>query len=323
MANNDPIKDYNEVNLKIDRLKEKMEMYVGYDEQVTDLHDCSNDLSDKGSKKEEYEHAKYAEKIRQKMNTNSNNTKTGFDAWSQSEQKKKANNSSIIIVIVIFIIFYVFSGIAEIIEEFVSLFENSYDSFYVEDYDNETNISQFQAYTDNIETSIITANQNETYVEIYNSNAESYENLKLEAIFYDEYEEVIETKFIYINILLGNNYHYFEISDAPVNYDSYEINILDNYGEYTSISKDDFIVEFKNEYVGYNEDNILLTSNCYEDLKHLEVKVVYSNTNGEISFKSADFYDIDWGDVKQNNIYSYGIEDENSEMIMVTINDLY
>ena len=33
-----------------------MEMYVGYDEQVTDLHDCSNDLSDKGSKKEEYEH---------------------------------------------------------------------------------------------------------------------------------------------------------------------------------------------------------------------------------------------------------------------------
>ena len=321
MANNDPIKDYNEVNLKIDRLKEKMEMYVGYDEQVTDLHDCSNDLSDKGSKKEEYEHAKYAEKIRQKMNINSNNTKTGFDAWSQ--QKKTSNNTSVIIVIVIFIIFCVFSGIAEIIEEFVSLFENSYDSFYVEDYDNETNISQFQAYTENIETSIITANQNETYVEIYNSNAESYENLKLEAIFYDEYEEVIETKFIYINILLGNNYHYFEIPDAPVNYDSYEINILDNYGEYTSISKDDFIVEFKNEYVGYNEDNILLTSNCYEDLNHLEVKAVYSNPNGEISFKSADFYDIDWGDVKQNDIYSYGIEDENAEMIMVTINDLY
>ena len=322
MADNDPIKDYNEVSLKLDRLKEKMEMYVGYDDQVTDLHDCSNDLSDRGSRIEEYEHAKYAEKIRQRIN---GNTKAGFDIWNKVPQKKKSKNSSIVTFIVILIIYFVFTGIVEIIGEISSMFGTSYNNSYTDNYieEEEKYVSQFESYAENITTTLLTTKENETYIKIYNDNAESYEDLKIETVFYNEYGEIIQKKSTYVNILLGKNFHYVKVLDAPVVYDKCEINVLDNYGKYTSKLKDDFIVEYKDNDILYDEETILLTNNCIEDINHLEVVVVYSNSVGEISLRSANFYDLAWGDVEEEKIYSYGVDDEEAEMIMITINDLY
>ena len=56
--NNDPIQDYKPFGLG--NLFEKDEYYD------PNLHNCSDDLSDYGSRKEEYKHAKFAEKIEKK-----------------------------------------------------------------------------------------------------------------------------------------------------------------------------------------------------------------------------------------------------------------
>lgn len=325
MANNDPIKDYNELSLKLERLQEKMEMHVADDDSgITDLHDCSNDLSDSGSRKEEYEHAKYAERVRQ-AGKKTNDVWANKKVNTKSQTNKTSSSSLSVIVIVIFIIFYIFGAIAQVIEEFIESVGSSFEEFnssYSDDYyDDEVSDSEFAIYKENITVGTIKA-ENDTYIEIHNSNTKSYENLKVETVFYDDSGEIISISTTYINILLGNNYHYFKILDVPEKYDTCKHNVVNSYGNYSDLSKSNFVTQLiEKSQIG--EDGIRLTSFHDETLDYVEVLIVRSNPQGEVKFDTYHFFDVEWGVEQEKEFYYYSEEDSDYQIVLTTINDIY
>ncbi len=328
MANNDPIKEYNEVNLKLERLKEKMEMYVADDHSgITDLHDCSNDLSDAGSRIEEYEHAKYAERVRQ-AGKKSNDVWANKKVNTKNQTSKSSSNAVSVIVVIIFILFYVFGAIAQVISEFVESMGTSLEeigSYLSEDYssyeDDEVSDSEFAIYKENIEIGTVQV-QEDTYIEIHNNNSKSYENLKVETVFYDDAGEIISISTTYINILLGNNYHYFRVLDVPEKYDTCKHNVVNSYGNYSDLSKSNFVTQLI-EKSQMGEDGIKLTSFNDETLDYVEVLIIRSNPQGEVSFDTYHFFDVEWGVEQEKEFYYYVEEDSDRKIILTTINDVY
>ena len=243
MSDNNPIKDYNPASLKLDRLKEKMEMYIDRDDPITDLHDCSNDLSDAGSRKEEYEHAEFAENIRTQGKYKKNNVK----------------NKRNILQIVFFLlytglivsmllglpIFFLLMEQYNLIEEWglTDVFEESYVDSEEYIYEPEMKIEDFEQYKDNISIKTLTTKEEETYVQLYNANTTSCLDLKLQTIFYNEYNQILTTVDTNVDILIGENNHFVEIIDAPTKYDRCEHNIISDYGTYSDITKRNLYLE--------------------------------------------------------------------------------
>lgn len=327
MADNDPIKDYNPTSLKLEALQEKLEMYMDSDNPITDLHDCSNDLSDAGSRKEEYEHAKYAEEMRKKQNYGGN-----FESWNK--KKKKSNNSFFKVVLIMIFAMYAFTIAQHIITEVIIELGEYFDNYieeehidnYIGDYVDEEHFDNyignyveeggFDSYKKNISIRTLHTKKNATYIEVYNSNIGTYENLKIETTFYDEAGKIIEIKNTYINMLIAQNYHYFEIVDAPTEYASCEHNIMDNNGNYIAIDKENVLLEFI-------DGTAHLTNYSGFTIDFAEIAIVYMKENELVKIEKYPFYDLYYGETQKRKINLYEYENKKDiDNIVLTINGI-
>ena len=226
MANNDPIKEYNPMQLRIDHLAEKFEMYTEKEDAVTDLHDCSNDLSEKGSIKEEYEHAKYAENIRK-------NKKNSIQQGNYTNKISGSNVISIIgIIIIISIIFNVMRTVMQAIE-YIFDEEIMYEDFLIEEekeLEDESEKEKFKNYVENIGV-IVEKIDSETYcINVFNNNFEDYENLNFVFSFYNKNGECIRKEQKNIK-MLRIDLSRFEIKEMLEEYDSFDLEIFNANGD--------------------------------------------------------------------------------------------
>lgn len=339
--NNDPIKDYNPASLKIDRLKEKLEMYIDREDSVTDLHDCSNDLSDSGSRKEEYEHAKFAEKKRQ-------NFKQNYNTWSYNTTKKNYNNvnrQGVVVVIIVGLIalkFFIsfFGIIGELLDDFLS--EISYveetnlytDEDYVKetnsylDYDEETLYNEleedevvfdFSKYKNNIIIENLRTQENNTYIYLNNLNYKSFSNLGIQSVFYDESGNEIYSINTYSEVILNDNIHFFEVFNAPREYARCEHILLDNDVKYSEIRKEDFYVTYKETDLN---PKISLVHYLKEDINYATVTVAYMKEDNLIDIENYNFWNLKTGEEKERLIRQDKIKEINNYIKIVTVNDL-
>ena len=345
MANNDPIKEYNSLSLKLDRLQEKMEMYVGGDEPVTDLHDCSNDLSDRGSRIEEYEHARFAEKKREELekryNSYGNSYSKSYKAKKTNTSSTNLNGSAAIVVFIIICLIKFFGVIATVISEGIQiLFEDNSlmeDSYYTYDnYDNyddyddyntkynidDSDIKYFESYKENISIKNLTTQENETYIRIDNSNNKSVEDLKIESIFYDENGNVLAKTDTYVNILIDKNTHIIKVLDAPSKYARCVHDIVNEYGKYSDISGDKTVLNLSYSTEETRPTSIILTNYNSEELNYVEVTTAYIKGNEILKLEEYNFFNLENGAQQDKSIRFNEYMGKETELV-ITVNDLY
>lgn len=204
--NNDPIQDYNPGALKMKELYENLtgdEDYSGRDEDYSEtytpnLHNCSNDLSEEGSIREEREHAKYASKLKQEViNRNNGQGYYGKSNYNNVNYKnagyKKSNSHEKSITMLLWVILIaMFVATPYIIEYINESNDENYDYDYYDDYNYEsgyTSITSIVAYGDYYDS-----RKNTLDVGIYNGNDVDIYGVKVMVTFYDSIYNIVDTQ---------------------------------------------------------------------------------------------------------------------------------
>ena len=282
MSNNDPIKEYNSAAFKLERLREKFEMSEEIEEPITDLHDCSNDLSDRGSRLEEFAHANFAEKIRKEANKYINSKSNKDDVWSQKYVKKSNTTSQytsniltyiiiiIIVIILIVNIFFTLTGkifelVKYVVEEYIDDFDSqynfnieSYNDNYIEStyedeesdsylYNSQKNLKEmekldFSVHSDKIEVNTIKTLDGKNFIRFYNDNEESFENLQIKLCFYDKNDNLITEDIVPIKVLFGKSEYYYETIEL-YEWERFTHEILSENVKYSNVTKEEIVLE--------------------------------------------------------------------------------
>ena len=352
MANNDPINDYNPRRLKFNKLQEKFDMQ---ENRNSDLHDCSNDLSDKGSRREEYEHSKFAEEMRNQGKYN---------------KKSKKNNLSIILVCLVaiftlggmflsvlflpLIVLYIEEnnvieeyGLTEVVEKLSEDIDKEPEYIYEE----EPQIENFIQYIENISFKTLKTNDNKTYIQIFNANNQSFRNLKLKTVFYNEKSEIVTTTNTEISILIGKNNHFFEIIGAPIEYSRCENTIISEDSRLSVINKSTLcLYTWLIPYDHWNLDKILKMDDLETDYEYakekikddyqdiitlinyngsakiidsVEIAIAYINNDILVKLDKYKFYDAGWAEELEKRIELYqASENEKIDKVIVTLNNV-
>lgn len=223
--NNDPIQEKKVFRVGLDDLTENNDVNTF---EYNDLHNCSNDLSDRGSRLEEIAHARYAESKRRNSYSsyNSNKTTTTASKW------------------ITFIILFLFIGIpiieaiigviiaviTETVDNLDNYSDNSTDYSYSDIYESEmypggvscgskiTLVDSTMDYTNNVLS-----------VEV--ENIDDYENLdnyKIEVVFYNINDRPIEVIDLQINKLKASEVVTKEVYNVPTDMARYDFIITEN-----------------------------------------------------------------------------------------------
>ena len=336
MTNNDPIKEYNSIDLKLERLKEKMEMKSIGDEVVTDLHDCSNDLSDAGSKKEEIEHAKFSYEVRQKMNKKEYKSK---DVWNSSKNDSTINlNKKIVIFVIILIcisfafpiLFFIAgnligSAIMNVADEFLK--DYIAEPQYVQELYGDENLTEenFEEYLKNIDIDMKKILDNNIYMQINNTNEKSISNVNVEIVFLDENYKVLKVCKKNINILIGNNMQFFNIYDAPKNFSNFHCTIEKGYNCcYTEIStKNVILTTDKILEDGYYDTKVSIQNNTGKKLNTIEL-VILSFEDGEMKcIENRYMFDIESDKKESDELCLFKYNEFDEALILINDIDIY
>lgn len=256
--NDDPIKENNPFRIGLDNLTGDDDINSGI--EYSDLHDCSNDLSDRGSRREEIEHARFAEQQRR------NQYKNTYSSSSTVNRKVVISKNPQNIIIGIIVAYIAFNLIATLIVTFFSGIGTFVSNFGEEsripdyqyednyDYDNDYNydysyedsiisspnvedLTDIPEYTPEVEVTKnnIYVNSGKTandtlIVKIQNKNSLTYYNSTIQVIFYDAEDKPIEITDVSIYALPANQVKVQEIYNLP-NYSRYDIYFPDRYNE--------------------------------------------------------------------------------------------
>lgn len=250
MFDNDdnPIKESTPFRIGLDNLTESDdinytddEAYDAFSDPSSDFHECSNDLSDEGSRKEELAHARYAEYKRQTYNSSSSTTKkilvNGQKKW------------------IIYVILFFFVGIpvietlAATVIGIVGLFAELNDdtptvqTVYEPYEENEENSSAYNQITQELDSQYNFDELKENiYVfptysvdgrmnfEVKNENDEAVYDAKIQIIFFDELDKPINITQLDEYTLLPKSTSTHEIYNVP-KHKKYEVLITDKYAE--------------------------------------------------------------------------------------------
>lgn len=336
MANNDPIKEYNSIDLKLERLKEKSEMASIGDDPITDLHDCSNDLSDSGSKKEEIEHAKFSYEIRQKINKKEYKSK---DVWSSSKNETviNPNKKFMIFVIILISISFAFpvlffivgnligSAIMDVADEFMTDYIN--ESQYVQEVYGDENLTEdnFEEYLENIDINMNKMQDNNIYMQINNTNERSISNVNVEIVFLDANYKVLKVCKEYIDILIGNNMQFFNIYDAPKNFSSFQYTIEKGYDCcYSEMSTKNVILTTEKILEdGYYDTKVSIQNNTGKKLNSVEFVIVYLKDEEMKLIETQYMFDIETGEKEYDELCLFKYNEFDEAVILINDIDIY
>lgn len=228
LDNNDPIQEKRVFRVGLDDLTENNDVNAN---TYSDLHNCSNDLSDRGSRLEEIAHARYAESKRRNSYSSYNSSKTTTTAskW------------------ITFIILFICIGIP-IIEAIVGVIV-AVVSESIENLDNYSDNSEDYSYSDTyneamypggvscgskltLVDSTMDYTNNVLSVEVENIDYyEDLDNYKIEVIFYNVNDRPIEVIDLQINKLKANEVVTKEVYNVPTDMARYDFIITENTNE--------------------------------------------------------------------------------------------
>ncbi len=251
--NDDPIKENNPFRMGLDNLTGDDDINSGI--EYSDLHNCSNDLSDRGSRREEIAHAKFAEQQRR------NQYKNTYYANRQNNKKVVIAKNPGNIVVGIFVLYIAIQVIAAIgtgIYGTIQMFETASNSsnyipeniynneiYYDDDADytyNDTSLNTPYAtipnYTPEVEITKKNINikaglsefGNTLIVQIENKNSLAMYNTITQIIFYDEEDKPIEVYDVSLYELPANKVETQEVFNLP-KYSRFDIYMPDRYDE--------------------------------------------------------------------------------------------
>lgn len=357
--NDDPIQDLTPFRIGLDNIAENDEINAKYSEYKDDLHDCSDDLSNEGSIREEIAHAQFARKKREEMLEN-----TDRYALKNANTNKKATNSiskTIIIFIIVFLwmvinvmieISSMFGDISKDIinnndlnndlgtyEDYNNYDETDYDFVTYEDYNNydeaDTEIIEddityedqiknadqdFQNAKNNIFIETTITPEYDMILEIFNNNDKMLSNVKIQLIFYDGEDKPIKICDGFSNALFANGRNIVKIMDMPDMYERFDILISQSYVSDTI----DIDISQLELYATQNEEgdfNIELTNNSEYKLDVVSTALIYYKNNKIIDVEEDSIYDIKSGRTEREEIYNFHYNND-YDRIELIINDV-
>lgn len=293
-----------------------------------DLHNCSNDLSDAGSRIEEFAHRKFAESQRNKSYSTYSSR---INTTSTSKGNKLARNIILFIFfgipilqaifgVVIAVITGIFSGMTDVFEDLEILEE---DSSYYSDYDTESEIivSDFETEKDNIIISAERLANNKMIVKTENQNANMISNVRVQIIFYDAENKPVAISEKNIDVLFPNIVNIQEIYDAPESFSRYDFLVTKPYDtQRPVVNYEDITVELVSEST--SNINLQVTNNTNKEIDSVEIGVIYYSGENVVDYDTRSVYDLKSGASEEENIYKYSTNGE-YDRIEYFVNDVY
>lgn len=243
---NNPIKENNRFRIGIDSLDDEINATYEDMEPFSDLHECSNDLSDYGSRQEEIAHAKYAESKRRSAYSN-------YSTTTRTSKVILTNRSKWIVyfIIFMFIFFPILEGIFGIIgfvlnsdlasskepEVYNSSnydYNNYYDDNYSyddNDYDVEESNTQLEGMAlveEDVSVNATVKEAGTMNVEIENLGTEIKHNLTIQIILYNSTYKPIKIVDIDVKQLVPNIVDIHTINDIPEGTAHYDFIVNEN-----------------------------------------------------------------------------------------------
>lgn len=312
--NDDPIQELGSFRLGLDNLTEDNEIDSNYS---NDLHNCSNDLSNEGSIREEIEHAKFARmKKEELLNRNSSNK-----AYSQNYdaiKTKKSINTKVILIIV----FIVIGIIGEIIEEFEksTSFVDTEPDYSVLETTKENKEALFEDSKNNILISATTLLDGRIILDVQNNNIDVFNNVKIQTIFYDRNNKPIQISENNIDTLFENGRHICDIIDAPDAYEGFEFLITQPYiVDGININKEDISMNWYEN--SSNDFEIAITNNSENEIDSMEVVAIYYKNGIITDINTNNIYNIKSGKTVNDNMHNLNYDEYDS--VELIINDMY
>lgn len=312
--NDDPIQENSPLRLGVNRLIEDDE-YRTYSD---DLHDCSTDLSENGSIKEEKAHADFA-RMRREARYNTTTFKSTINEFSN--KGRKANNAAAIIVFIIFIVISAISSIMEMASDMIYNSSSNIDYDYGEyerEVENRKNIFEDSKNNILINSTILA---DRIILDIENSNIDTFNNVKIQTVFYDEQNLPVYICEEYINTLFALGRYVCEITDVPTEYEGFNFLITQTYvTDSENINYTDLEL-----MAGRNEDDdfeITITNYSARTIGSVEVMAVYYKDGNIVEIASGNIYDLKQSYTKHDTIYNF-MEPEAYDDVKFHINDVY
>lgn len=314
--NDDPIQEVGSFRLGLDNLAENKEINSEY---VDDLHNCSNDLSNEGSIKEEIEHAKFARmKKEELLNSTYKTYSRNYDAI---KNKKSLNPIAILIII-----FIVLGTIGDVLFSLIEVLEENNSFVHAEpEYSNtdifkESTETLFEDSKNNILINATTLSDGSIILDIQNNNINLFNNIKLQTIFYDINNKPIQISENNIDTLFENGRYICNINDVPENYARFEFLITQPYiVDRININKEDIAM---NWYVNDENDfEIEITNGSQYVIDSIEIVAIYYKNGSIVNINSNNIYDIKSGKTVTDSMYNFNYNEYDS--VELIINDLY
>lgn len=317
--NNGPIQDVSHFRLGLDNLTENIEINSEYSD---DLHNCSNDLSNEGSIREEIEHAKFAKMKKEELLDRNSSNKTYSQNYDAIKNKKSLSPITIIIVIC----FLIASSGAPLIEVIESIFEEKNSMMYIgQDYIEMENIKErkqtlFTDSKNNILINATTLSDDSIVLDIQNNNIYMFNNIKIQTIFYDINNKPIHISENNIDTLFEKGRHVCNINDVPANYERFDFLITQPYIlDTVNINKEDITMSwYKNSQKDFE---IQITNNSAYQLDSIEVVAIYYKEGNIVNINTNNIYDIKSGKTVNDSMYNFNYNEY--DLAELIINDMY
>lgn len=321
--NNDPIQENKKFRFGLDDLI-KDDSINGMDD-YSDLHDCSNDLSDRGSIKEEYEHARFAE----------NKRKNSYN-YSYNQGKKQIvlidKKRKFVIYLLVFFFFIlpilqsVLGLVITIADGMISENMKDYEGSYIDsnieisnDYSNENLVSDLETQRENIVVSSKMLPNKELLIETQNTSNYTMLDIRLQIIFYDGADKPIYISDMNISTLFANQKNIQTLYDVPENFERYDFLITQPFKTNRAIiNYNDVDVNM----IGEANSNLTfeVTNNTNETLNDVEVAILGYKGDELVAFETRSVWEIKPGKSKEGNIYLYN---KDCDRIEYFVNDIY
>jgi len=325
--NEDPIKEYKTFRPGLDNLIEDNDTDFDMNtfSSSRGFHECSDDLSDRGSKLEEIAHAKYAE-YRRQASQNKYNT---YNRVHSNKVIVDAKNKWVVyLIIFLFIILpilqTVFGTIALIFSSIADEFNYDNDNDYSSSYNYEymENEQDFESVKNQIKVDGTMLSYDETalLVETVNSSNESLSNVQVQVIFYNGENQPIGIQDFMIDTLGVSSRNLNKLYDIPEKFERYDFIVSQPYKlDKPNIDFNDIVVNLTSEDSSYL--NFEVTNNSASMIDIVEIGILYIKGNQVIDFETENVYDIKSGKTEEEESYQYLTRDE-YDRIEYFVNDI-
>lgn len=318
---NDPIQNFDEKRIGLNVLiEEKKQNNEYYDE---DLHDCSNDLSDRGNIRENIAHAEFMKRKKAAMLKN---------RYANYGRKYKNKDSvKIIFAVICFIIFIIIEVIDAMNKLENTYFDNSYPESNVSDYTISEDFEigntleyyeiEFDELKENFKIDTLKLKNSKLIYEIKNENDVTINNVNIQTIFYDAENRPIKICTNDIQTLFKYGKVFCTIEDAPESYTRYDYLITRPYyyDKETNIEYDDLaITAVENTRTGIKFE---VTNNSSEKIEMLEVAVLYYYQGKIVDIEYGNVWDIRAGKKQEGETYNWS-ERPTYDSVEMIVNDI-